>query len=355
MVQARDRYEALKRIADINPDIYGIIFCRTRAETKEIANKLIQDGYNADALHGDLSQAQRESVMHKFRVKNLQMLIATDVAARGLDVDDLTHVINVDLPDDLEIYTHRSGRTGRAGKKGVSISIIHSREKGKLHRIEKLIDRPFEHRQVPAGEEICVKQLFHLIDKMENVKIDNAQIDPYLPEVYKKLEGLSKEHLIKNFVALEFNRFLEYYRNARDINFAEKHSADFEREKPRRRRESRSDSGSFVRFFIDIGSKDRVDAKGLIGFINRQCKNRDMRIGKVEVLKTFSFFEVDEYYASDIPERFQRASYDGKKVKVEPAQSKADKSIKRKPFGDSHDDRNRKLAPFHKRKKRHRS
>lgn len=364
MVQAKHRYDALKRIADINPDIYGIIFCRTRAETKDFANKLIQDGYNADALHGDLSQAQRESVMHKFRIKNLQMLVATDVAARGLDVSDLTHIINVDLPDDLEIYTHRSGRTGRAGKKGVSISIIHSREKGKLQRIEKMIGQKFEYKQVPAGKDICVRQLFHLIDKMENVQIDHDQIDPYLPQVYEKLEGLSKENLIKNFVALEFNRFLEYYRHAPDINYSEKRSSEYERERPSRNRDRKRDSGEFVRFFIDVGSKDKLDTRSLIGFINRQCKNRDMRIGKVEVLKAFSFFEIDEYYAAGIPDNFQKASFDGKKVKVELAQSKGSTgggprrkafSKQDKPAEGFRDRKKRSTMPGGRRNRRQRS
>jgi len=201
MVNARDRYLALKRIADINPKIYGIVFCRTRRETKEVAEKLMADGYNADALHGDLSQAQRDYVMNRFRVKNLQLLVATDVAARGLDVTDLSHIINYNLPDDLEVYIHRSGRTGRAGKKGVCLTIIHSRETGKIKMIQKKVGKPFEHAPVPSGKEICGKQLYNLIDKIEKIEVDNSQIDQFLPEIYKKLEWLSREDLIKHFVS----------------------------------------------------------------------------------------------------------------------------------------------------------
>ncbi len=321
MVQAKDRYLALKRIADLNPDIYGIIFCRTRRETKEIADKLINDGYNADALHGDLSQQQRDFVMQKFRVKNLQMLVATDVAARGLDVNELTHVINVDLPDDLEIYTHCSGRTGRAGKKGVSINIVHSREKGKIRRIEQLIGNKFEHRQVPGGAEICKTQLFHMIDKMQKVEIDHDQIDPFLPDVYEKLKDLSKEDLIKNFVALEFNRFLAYYKNAKDINFVEKSRRDFSDRPDRQRRPSR-DAGRtrYTRFFISVGSKDNLNAGTLIGLINRYCQDREMEIGKIEVMKTFSFFEVGEFYADQVLAAFRGAKFDKRSIQVEVAQ-----------------------------------
>jgi ATP-dependent RNA helicase DeaD len=326
-VQAKHRYEALKRIADVNPDIYAIVFCRTRAETKEFASKLIHDGYNADALHGDLTQAQRDSVMEKFRIKNLRMLVATDVAARGLDVTDLTHVINVDLPDDNEIYTHRSGRTGRAGKAGISISIIHSRETGKLRLIENKIGKKFEYKEVPAGKEICAKQLFHMIDKMQNVHVNEQQINDYLPDVFQKLENLSKEDLIKNFVSLEFNRFLEYYKNAEDINYTDNRKREERGERGYegrlRKNKFRQERSEFVRFYINLGSKDNMNAKSLIGFINRQCKNRDMQIGKVEILKSFSFFEVDEYYSQAVLGSFKNATFDGRKTVVEMAQNAA--------------------------------
>src|SRR6056297_3495589 len=217
-VHARDRYLALKRIADYNPDIYGLIFCRTRKETKEVADKLLKDGYNADAIHGDLSQAQRDHVMKRFRERSLQMLVATDVAARGIDVNDISHVINYNLPDELEVYTHRTGRTGRAEKSGTAISIVNYREKNKIPAIEKIIDKKCERMPIPSGDEICSKQLFNLIDKMENAKVDEKQIAPFMETVNKKLEWLSKEEIIKHFVSLEFNRFLEYYKDAPNLN-----------------------------------------------------------------------------------------------------------------------------------------
>ena len=218
MVRADHRYLALKRIVDMNPDIYGIVFCRTRQETKDVAEKLMKDGYNADALHGDLSQAQRDTVMNKFRIKNLQVLVATDVAARGLDVSDLTHVINYNLPDDVEVYTHRSGRTGRAGKKGVSCVIVHTREGRRLREIERIIKKEFKHMPVPNGMDVCKRQLFHLIDKMERVEVSNEEIDVFMPQISAKLAYLSKEEIISRFVSLEFNRFAEYYKDAEDIN-----------------------------------------------------------------------------------------------------------------------------------------
>ena len=217
-VSSRHKYDALKRIADYNPNIYGIVFCRTRRQTKEITKKFINDGYNADAIHGDLSQGQRDEVMSRFRDKSLQMLIATDVAARGLDVEDLTHIINYSLPDDPEIYTHRSGRTGRAGKNGISIAISNSRESRKIKSIENKSQIKFLKKEVPTGKDICSIQLFKLIEKIEKVKVDDKQIEPYLDDIYKKLEWLSREDLIKHFVSAEFNRFLEYYKNSNNIN-----------------------------------------------------------------------------------------------------------------------------------------
>ena len=219
MVNARDRYKALRRICDVNPDIYGIVFCRTRRETKDVADKLMQDGYNADALHGDLSQSQRDHVMGRFRKRNLQMLVATDVAARGIDIDDLTHIINYNLPDDLEVYVHRSGRTGRAGKNGISIIIAHSRERRKLQAISKMLRKDLTQKQVPNGKEICAIQLLTLIDKV--VKTDvNEQIEKYIPIIEEKLAHLDKEELLKHFVSAEFNRFLSFYKNAPDLNIS---------------------------------------------------------------------------------------------------------------------------------------
>ncbi len=217
-VQARDRYVALKRVIDMQPDIYAIVFCRTRAETKEIADKLSSEGYNSDALHGDLSQAQREYTLGRFRNKTLQLLIATDVAARGLDVTDLTHVINYNLPDDPDVYIHRSGRTGRAHRKGISVTIIHSRENNRIRDIERRVGKPFERKKVPTGKEICERQLFHLVEKVENVEVEENQIAEFLPVIFNKLAWLDREELIKRFVSVEFNRFLAYYKNATDIN-----------------------------------------------------------------------------------------------------------------------------------------
>lgn len=317
MVNASDRYLALKRIADINPDIYGIVFCRTRKETKDVAEKLISDGYNADALHGDLSQAQRDHVMNRFRIKNLQMLVATDVAARGLDVTDLTHIINYNLPDESETYIHRSGRTGRAGKAGVCMTIIHSREKNKIKMIEKKIGKEFEQKFIPSGVEICEKQLFSLIDKMQKVSVDETQIEPFLPDIYKKLDWLTREELIKHFVSLEFNRFLDYYRNAPDLNVLAK-----QKKKKSKKKGKDIYKEEFSRFFINAGSQDGLEPAYLIGLINENTKKRDIDIGKIEIMKKFSFFEVDSDYTEKVIKGFKKAEYDGRRVVVELAQDK---------------------------------
>ena len=236
MVQAKDRYEVIKRIADMNPNIYGIVFCRTRRETKEVANKLMNDHYNADTIHGDLTQAERDDVMRRFRKRQLQILVATDVASRGLDVDDLTHVINYNLPDDNEIYIHRSGRTGRAGKKGVSIVIIHAREISKLKGIEKASDILFVKKVVPNGLDICKKRLYALIDKIEKVNVNEEQIGPFLPYIYEKLNWLDREKLIKHFVSTEFNRYLSYYKNSKDINIETHEKGNLKNKKRNRRK-----------------------------------------------------------------------------------------------------------------------
>lgn len=295
MVQAKDRYLALKRVVDLNPDIYGIVFCRTRQETKDIAEKLMHDGYNADALHGDLSQAQRDTVMQKFRIKNLQVLVATDVAARGLDVNNLTHVINYNLPDETESYTHRSGRTGRANKKGISVSIVHTREKQKIRDLERIIGRKFEQQQIPNGLEVCKKQLFHLIDRMENVEVNHEQIDPLLPEIFKKLDYLDKEEIIKRFVSLEFNRFLDYYKNAPDLNIHERDSRSERGDRPirgERGNESVSRRGQKMRLKISLGEKDNINPKRLLGIINDTVGDKTISVGSIEVTNKFTFFDV---------------------------------------------------------------
>ncbi len=350
MVNARDKYAALKRIADINPNVYGIVFCRTRAETKTIADKLMEDGYNADALHGDLSQAQRELVMHKFRSKFIQLLVATDVAARGLDVDNLSHIIHYTIPDDYEVYIHRSGRTGRAGKKGTSISIIHSREKGKLKQIAATIKKEFTYTPVPNGKQICEKQLFAMIDKMEHVEVEEDQIEGFLPVIYQKLEDLSREELIKKFVSLEFNSFLRYYENAPDLNIdpkgrsSERQGRDRgergdranrgdrrERgERGERSSRERRDSAAFSRLFINKGKKDGLMPKDVIGLVNDSLRSRDAKIGHIELLKNFSFFEIEKEYTDELLKSMRDKDFNGSKVAIEVSNPMPEKKNKRK-------------------------
>lgn len=325
MVHAKDRYLALKRIADFHPDIYGIIFCRTRQETREIAEKLIKDGYNADALHGDLSQAQRDHVMQRFRIKNIQMLVATDVAARGLDVEDLTHVIQYNLPDEAETYTHRSGRTGRAGKKGISVSIIHTREQKRLKDIERHLKISIDRHKVPTGQEICEKQLFNFIHKMETVVIDDSQIESFLPQVFKKLEWMSREDIIKQFVALEFNRFLDYYKNAADINVVE--TSSYRDDRSGGRGDSfggrRAESG-FERFFISLGHIDNIKPTTIIGLVNEYTRDRTIRIGRIEMKDKFSFFEADRGSSKKIIASLKNVVYQGRKIVISAAEPLAD-------------------------------
>ena len=332
MVQAKDRYAALKRLADFNPRIYAIIFCRTRIETQEIADSLIRDGYNADSLHGDLSQAARDNVMNRFRNKTLQMLVATDVAARGLDVNDLTHVINYNLPDDTEVYIHRSGRTGRADKTGICISIINLKEKFKIRQIEKKINREFGKAKIPTGFQVCEKQLFHHIDRMENVEID-SEIESFLPVIYRKLEWMDREEIIKRFVSLEFNRFLEYYRDARDLNVEDdnrdreprgERGERGERSERGKRgdrpdREARSSNGDFTRLFMSIGRKDKVLPPQIIGLINEVTRSREIRIGRIDIMDNFSFVEVDTKSVGKILKAFGNENANPKGVRIEKA------------------------------------
>jgi ATP-dependent RNA helicase DeaD len=310
LVTERTRYSALKRIADVNTDIYAIVFCRTRRETQEVANNLIKDGYSADALHGDLSQAQRDGVMEKFRKKTIQILVATDVAARGLDVTNLTHVINHKLPDQIENYTHRSGRTGRAGNTGISIVLVNSKEKGRIRAIERIINKKFEQVAVPSGKEICQNQLMHLIDKVQNIEVNN-QIDSFLPSIYEKLEGLDREELIKKFVSLEFNSFLSYYENAPDLNDLSRKDAASSR--------GRARDENMTRFFINIGRKDNLNPARLIGLINDQRITDSIDIGAIDILDTFSFFEVDKNYEDGTLEAFEANSpeFNGRNVNIE--------------------------------------
>jgi ATP-dependent RNA helicase DeaD len=323
MVHAKERYSALKRIVEFHPEIYGIVFCQTRRETQEVANQLIKDGYNADALHGDLSQAQRDQVMSKFRIKHLKLLVATDVAARGLDVDNLTHIINFNLPDELEVYTHRSGRTGRAGKKGISIAIANLKEKGKLKQIEKQINKQFTFLPVPHGKEICEKQLFYLIDRMEKVEVDYSQIDPLLPAIFKKLQWLDREELIKKFVSVEFNRFLEYYKRLPDLVAPTESKS---------RGKENKQTGKFTRFFINLGKTDDIKPATLITLINEFTFTRDIAIGEIEILRNFSFFEADSEYTEVIKKSFENKEYKKRGINLEVAEKKGRerKSEKRK-------------------------
>lgn len=309
LVNEKTRYPALKRVADLNPDIYGIVFCRTRRETQEVANNLIRDGYNADSLHGDLSQAQRDSVMEKFRKKNIQILVATDVAARGLDVNNLTHVINHKLPDQIENYNHRSGRTGRAGNKGISIALVSKKEQGRLRPIERIIKKQFVHTPIPSGKEICQNQLFHLIDKVHNTEVNADQIEGFLPGIYEKLEDLTREELIQKFVSLEFNTFLSYYENAADLNNLS--SKDNSR--------GRSSSENMTRFFINLGRKDRLNPAKLIGLINDQNIGDKIEIGAIDILDTFSFFEIDKNFEKETLDAFAAndPDFNGRSVNIE--------------------------------------
>lgn len=330
LVHAKDRYLALKRIADYYPEIYGIVFCRTKLETQEVADMLIRDGYSADSLHGDLSQAQRDHVMNRFRTRNIQMLVATDVAARGLDVNDLTHVINYNLPDELEQYVHRSGRTGRADKLGISIAILNLKEKYKIRDIERQIKKEFSKAQIPTGTEVCEKQLLNMIDKVDNVDVNYVEIEKYLPEISKKLELLDKEELIRRFVSLEFNRFLEYYRGARDLNVIDERREREDRGDRGDRRSDRGDSrrapksGNFVRLFVGMGHRDRVVPQRIIGMINDYTQDRDIEIGKIDILDNFSYIEVNADKAQVIIDAFADKMVKGRPINVEVANARAD-------------------------------
>lgn len=361
LVHARDRYPALKRIADFNPDIYAIIFCRTRIETQEIADSLIRDGYNADSLHGDLSQAQRDHVMGRFRNRSLQMLVATDVAARGLDVNDLTHVINYNLPDDTEVYLHRSGRTGRADKQGISVSIINLKEKFKIRQIEKMIGREFAQAKIPTGHQVCEKQLFHYIDKMEKVEIDE-EIESFLPVIYRKLDWMSKEEIIRRFVSLEFNRFLVYYKDAKDMNVeedkrpardrgegSERRSTGRDRDRGDRGRDDRSrgdrelgrsrsrskedhDDRGLTRMFISVGRKDKIMPQQIIGLLNEVTKTREIKVGRIDILDNFSFVDIESGAVNKVLKAFSNDNSNPDGVRIEVA-SERDNAGSGRPQG----------------------
>ena len=281
---------------DYNPDIYGIVFCRTRQETKDVAEKLMADGYNADALHGDLSQAQRDMVMNKFRIKNLQILVATDVAARGLDVNDLTHVIHYNLPDDKETYTHRSGRTGRINKSGISIAIITAREKVAIKRLEKSTNKTFKEMEIPSGMIICQKQIIHLVNKMMDIQPDE-KMRKFLPDVMEMLKDMDKEEVISRFISVEFNRFLDYYKDAPDLGAAIRKSVREEEAEGGSRKKSRremrqADKGDSVRLKINRGRHDGMEPRKLLGLINDVVKDRGLPVDNIDISPKFSFFDI---------------------------------------------------------------
>tara|TARA_B100001142_G_scaffold101022_1_gene103141 strand:+ start:83 stop:1840 length:1758 start_codon:yes stop_codon:yes gene_type:complete len=341
-VNSKDKYDTLKRIADFNPDIYGIVFCRTRRETQQIANKFMNDGYNADAIHGELSQSQRDDVMSKFRQKSLQILIATDVAARGLDVDSLTHVINYSLPDDPEVYTHRSGRTGRAGKNGISIAISNSREGRKLKSIENKSQINFIRKDVPSGKDICSKQLFKLIERIQKVKVDQKQIEPFLEDIYSKLESLSREDLIKHFVSAEFNKFLDYYNKSKDVKSENKRNDKGENRKPFNERSS--NRNSFINFSINIGRKNGVSPIELISLINRALKSNEIEIGGIDIRESYTIFEIDGSIKNDLIKKIPKIDFNGNSLSIKQTEEKVEKRFskekKKKRYSSAKRNRN---------------
>ncbi|MBP3943322.1 DEAD/DEAH box helicase [Sphingobacteriaceae bacterium WQ 2009] len=318
LVKGREKYAAFKRIVDSNPDIFGIVFCRTKIETQEIAESLIKDGYNADALHGDLSQQQRDKVMKRYRDRSLQLLIATDVAARGIDVNDVTHVINFSLPDEIENYTHRSGRTARAGKTGISLSLVNSKELNKIRHIEKVIGKAFDKKQVPAGEEVCQKQLLAIVKKVENVTVNEEQINPFLPQIMEGFEAMSKEEIIKRFASLEFNKFLDYYKNAPDLNTDARDNGRTERSGSREEGFQRGGSKSgYTRLFMNLGSVDEFTRGDMLGYICNTAKISGKSIGKIDLKGVYTFFEVEDDSVEKVFSGFNGTDFNGRNVRIE--------------------------------------
>lgn len=311
LVNARDRYEALKRLADANPDIFSVVFCRTKRDTQAIAEKLIEDGYSAAALHGDLSQAQRDGVMKSFRGRQIQMLVATDVAARGIDVDNVTHVVNYQLPDEIETYNHRSGRTGRAGKLGTSIVIVTKSELRKISSIERIIKQKFEEKTIPSGIEICEIQLLHLANKIKDTEVDH-EIDNYLPAINNVLEDLSKEELIKKMVSVEFNRFIAYYKKNRDISTQSSDRRERGDSEPRE-----FNNNGAVRYFVNIGSRDNFDWMSLKDYLKETLDLGRDDIFKVDVKEGFSFFNTDPQHTDKVMDVLNNVQLEGRRINVE--------------------------------------
>lgn len=357
MVNARDKYLALKRIADNSPDIYAIVFCRTRRDTQEIADRLIADGYNADALHGDLSQQQRDIVMKKFRDRVTSILVATDVAARGLDVDDLTHVINFGLPDEAAVYTHRSGRTGRAGKTGVSIAIIHSREKGRLREIEKIIGKKFEHKQVPTPEHIIEKQLYHLADRIERAQVDETEIGKYLPGVSRKLSWLSGEDLLKRLISLELHRLLQYYKDAPVIDLIDEKKSKKERkekgrERDPREKDRRTAEEGMERIYVNLGKADGFYAGNLIDMLNHTVEGKRVDVGRIDLFANYSLFDVEKDAARRVVGSLKGAEFYGKRVYAEIADHNKDYAHAERRTRRRNDDSEETVAEYFMKKQR---
>ncbi len=348
MVRAKDKYAALKRVVDYYPRIYAIIFCRTKAETQEVADNLIRDGYNADALHGDLSQQQRDLTMQKFRHHRTQLLVATDVAARGLDVDDLTHVINYGMPDDVENYTHRSGRTGRAGKKGTSISIINLRERSRIRIVEKQIQKKFEQGTLPEPRDICAKQLYHVIDDIEHVEVDEEEIAPFMAEVQKRWEWLEKDDLIKRILSREFGRFLQYYANAPEIETETEPRRGGEKGDAlgRRRHGERTAEAGYARLFLNVGKIDGMFAREIIGMLNKNVHGDKVNIGRIDLMKNFSFVEVAEQDADRVIKALKHG------VTVKGRSVVADRSEPEAKSGNEHGNRADRKRPVHDKSQR---
>jgi ATP-dependent RNA helicase DeaD len=311
VIREKDRYLALKRLIDYEPTIYGLIFCRTRKETRTVSEKLMKEGYNAEALHGDLSQEQRNHVMRKFRERTLQILVATDVAARGLDVDDITHVIHYNLPDEAERYTHRSGRTARAGKSGASMLLANTREARRIPELERRAGVRLKRGRVPKGHDVCEKQLYAMVHKMVNVEVNQKEIDPYLPPVYRTLGDLTKEELIQRFVSVEFNRFLDYYRDAGDLNTKRGQAAKPSEDKPKRPHHTDTRS-----FFISVGRRDNIREGAIVRLICDEAKVRSDKIGQIVLKKEFSFFDVDQRVAPKVLKALKGKMLDNRKIEI---------------------------------------
>ena len=331
VTQAQHRYETLKRLIDFNPGIYGIVFTRTKAEAQEISEKLTREGYDIDALHGDLSQQQRNKVMDEFREKTLQLLIATDVAARGIDVQGITHVINYELPDDVEVYTHRSGRTGRAGKTGVCMSIVHVRETGKIRQIERMVQVPFHKLEIPTGRDVCRKQFFYFMDKLLQADISHGDYETYLPDLQEKFQEMSKEEVLKRVAAMEFDRFLKYYENAEDLNARERRDDRARSSEGRgdrfgdRRRDTRgrefNGGGNYTRLFVNLGSKDGFYKASFLQFILDMSDLNKDALGRIDMKEMNSWIEVDKQAANQMIRSIDGKKYKGRRIRMNEADS----------------------------------